>query len=388
MNSFYQDILAELAALKKTGNHRALRDIAPAGDGRSRLNGRVLCNLSSNDYLGLAGRSDLRAKFLHQFAGDLSSPELAMSSASSRLLTGNTPAYARLEAGLSGLYGGRAALVFNSGYHANIGILPAIAKAGDLVISDKFNHASIIDGLRLSAAEFCRYPHGNLDSLEAMLAGKRHRYQRVFLVTESIFSINGDAVDLRRLAALKERYDCVLVVDEAHAVGVRGPRGAGLCAEQGVADRVDILIGTFGKALGSTGAYAIMAPELRDYLINHMRPLIFTTGLPPVILNWSCFALDCCMAMDDERARLRQLGLTLRAWLRDAGHDVPGDSQIVPYVIGEAEAALAVARRFQDHGYMVFAIRPPTVPKGTSRLRFSLTAALRAEDLEPIRTLL
>ena len=175
MNSFYHDLLAELAALKQTGNYRALREIAPEGGGRSRLDGRALCNLSSNDYLGLAGRGDLRKDFLRQFADDLSSSELAMSSASSRLLTGNTPAYARLEAKLGELYDGRAALVFNSGYHANIGILPAIAKAGDLVISDKLNHASIIDGLRLSAAEFCRYPHGNLDSLEAMLADKRHR---------------------------------------------------------------------------------------------------------------------------------------------------------------------------------------------------------------------
>jgi 8-amino-7-oxononanoate synthase len=365
-----------------------LREIAPEGDGRSRYDGRVLCNHSSNDYLGLAGDAELREDFYRQYNGDWRTPELALSSASSRLLTGNTPAYARLETALSELYGGRAALVFNSGYHANIGILPALAKAGDLVISDKLNHASIIDGLRLCGAEFLRYPHVDLDRLEATLASRRHEYKRVFVVTESIFSMDGDTVDLRRLVALKERYDCALVVDEAHAVGVRGPKGAGLCAEQGVAERVDVLIGTFGKALGSTGAYAIMAPELREYLINHMRSLIFTTGLPPVVLNWSCFALQRSAAMDRERAELTRLGAMLRGWLCEAGRDVPGDTQIVPYVIGEAAAALAAAQRFLERGFIVFAIRPPTVPKGTSRLRFSLSAALRADDLAPIRELL
>jgi len=388
MQPFLDDIRADLAALKSGGNYRALREIAPEGDGRSRYDGRVLCNLSSNDYLGLAGDAELREDFYRQYNGDWRTPELALSSASSRLLTGNTPAYARLETALSELYGGRAALVFNSGYHANIGILPALAKAGDLVISDKLNHASIIDGLRLCGAEFLRYPHVDLDRLEATLASRRHEYKRVFVVTESIFSMDGDTVDLRRLVALKERYDCALVVDEAHAVGVRGPKGAGLCAEQGVAECVDVLIGTFGKALGSTGAYAIMAPELREYLINHMRSLIFTTGLPPVVLNWSCFALQRSAAMDRERAELTRLGAMLRGWLCEAGRDVPGDTQIVPYVIGEAAAALAAAQRFLERGFIVFAIRPPTVPKGTSRLRFSLSAALRADDLAPIRELL
>jgi 8-amino-7-oxononanoate synthase len=388
MQSFLDDIRADLAELKSSGNYRRLREIAPEGEGRSRYDGRVLCNLSSNDYLGLAGDSALREEFYRQYNGDWRTPELALSSASSRLLTGNTPAYARLEATLSELYGGRAALVFNSGYHANIGILPALAKAGDLVISDKLNHASIIDGLRLGGAEFLRYPHLALDRLEATLAARRHKYKRVFVVTESIFSMDGDTVDLRQLVALKERYGCALVVDEAHAVGVRGPKGAGFCAEQGVAERVDVLIGTFGKALGSTGAYAIMAPELREYLINHMRPLIFTTGLPPVVLNWSRFALQRCATMDRERAELKRLAMLLRGWLHEVGREQPGDTQIVPYVIGDADAALVTARRFQEHGFLVFAIRPPTVPAGTSRLRFSLSAALRTEDLAPIRELL
>ncbi len=389
MNPFYHDISSNLRTLKEDGNERILREISPVGSGKCNFEGRSFCNLSSNDYLGLAGQVALRKEFFHQFAGDWGSPELALTSSSSRLLTGNTPAYARLEEKLSQLYGGRSALVFNSGYHANTGILPAIARDGDLILSDKLNHASIIDGMRLCKAEFIRYPHADLEALKKILEQKRQRYQRVFLVTESIFSMDGDAVDLCRLVSLKEHYECILLVDEAHAVGVRGPGGAGLCAEQGVADRVDLIIGTFGKAFASTGAYAIMEPALRDFLVNHMRTLIFTTALPSVVLNWSCFMLDCCQTMERERSELRRLALLFRDWFRQAGHDIPaGDTQIIPYIAGEASAAVALAKRFQEHGFLVFAIRPPTVPKGSSRLRFSLNAGLRSEDLEPIRNLL
>lgn len=388
MNPFYNDIAANLCGLKENGNERILREISPMDSGKCVYQGREFCNLSSNDYLGLAGNHVLRREFFQQYAGDFANPDLALTSSSSRLLTGNTPAYARLEDKLSQLYGGRSALVFNSGYHANTGILQAIAEDGDLILSDKLNHASIIDGMRLSKAEFLRYPHADLEALKKLLEQKRSRYRKVFLVTESIFSMDGDAVDLRHLVALKEEYECILLVDEAHAVGVRGTGGAGLCAEQGVADRVDLIIGTFGKAFASTGAYAIMKPVLRDFLINHMRTLIFTTALPPIVLNWSCFILEHCKTMEREREELRRLALLFRGWLREAGHDVSaGDTQIIPYIAGESSAAVALAERFQAHGFLVFAIRPPTVPKGSSRLRFSLNAGLHSEDLEPIRKL-
>lgn len=389
MNPFYNDIAADIEGLTATGNKRVLREISVVKSGQSCFEKRFFCNLSGNDYLGLAGQFNLRAAFFQQYTDDWADSGLALTSSSSRLLTGNTPAYARLEEKLSQLYRGRSALVFNSGYHANTGILPAIAGDGDLILSDKLNHASIIDGMRLSKAEFLRYPHADIDVLEKILVQKRHRYRRVFLVTESIFSMDGDMVDLRRLVALKEQFECVLLVDEAHAVGVRGPGGAGLCAEQGVADRIDLIIGTFGKAFASAGAYAIMEPALREYLINHMRTLIFTTALPPIILNWSCFMLDHSQKMEQERKKLRRLGALFRDWFRQAGYDIfAGDTQIIPFIAGEAKAALDLENRFQEHGFLVFAIRPPTVPKGSSRLRFSLNAALCAEDLEPIRKLL
>lgn len=385
--SFQEELSAELAGLQELGRFRSLRTIAPLPGGRAEFEGKTYCNLSSNDYMGIACDPDLRKAFYAQYP-DTASPELAQSSASSRLLTGNTPAYERLEATLSSLYSHRAALVFNSGYHANIGILPALSGEKDLILSDKLNHASIIDGMRLADAEFKRYRHLDTEQLETMLQNLRGKYRRVFLVTESIFSMDGDAADLAKLVELKKKYDAVLVVDEAHAVGVRGPAGTGLAAETGVADDVDILIGTFGKAFGSTGAYAVMSPELRSYLINRMRPLIFTTGLPPVILNWSRFVLEQCAVMDARRKKLARMGNRLRELFRNAGLVTGGESQIVPLVVGEDRPALETAEKFQKNGFLVFAIRPPTVPQGTCRLRFSLSAALDESDIEDMGKIL
>lgn len=374
------DLAADLAQLASSGRRRRLRDIAHGEGAMATWEGRDYRNFSSNDYLGLAGNFELRRQFYAQYE-ELSSPELAQSSASSRLLTGNTPAYTRLENTLSSLYGGRAAIVFNSGYHANIGILPALAKHQDLLLSDKLNHASIIDGLKLADADFKRYRHLDLENLRHLLEQHRAQYRHVFIVTESIFSMDGDCADLRELVRLKQEFAATLVVDEAHAVGVRGPCGTGLAAEQGVLQDVDILIGTFGKALGSTGAYAIMDPVIKDYLVNYMRPLIFTTGLPPVILNWSDFVWRKCATMDAERAHLQHLGTLLRTQFAQRGFVTGGDSHIVPRIIGEDQMACDYAQRYLEHGILVFAIRPPTVPKGTARLRFSLSAALTEEDV-------
>jgi 8-amino-7-oxononanoate synthase len=373
--NFISELLQDTETLKTAGRFRVLREIVPLGDGRCRWEGKEYWNLSSNDYLGIAGNADLRRTFYAQF--DLGSPELALTSASSRLLTGNTLAYTRLENKLSELYDARAALVFNSGYHANIGILPALATSKDLVLSDKLNHASIIDGMKLCDAETQRYRHLDYEHLEKILSEKRAQYRHVFLVTESVFSMDGDSADILKLIELKEKYDCLLVVDEAHTVGVCGSSGAGMCAALGVQQKIDILIGTFGKAFASAGAYAIMAQEVKDYLINHARSFIFTTGLPPAILNWSAFVLKRCSRMDAEREKLKRMGIRLRTLMQSKGQGttIAGDSQIVPLIIGEDADAVAQAKAFQQNGFLVFAIRPPTVPQGTARLRFSLSAA-------------
>lgn len=378
---FSAELSQDVEELSSSGRLRVLREIAHGDGATAYWNGREYRNFSSNDYMGIAGDSALRREFYDLFP-DHASPELAQSSASSRLLTGNTPAYVRLEKTLSELYGGRSALVFNSGYHANIGILPALAKGHDLILSDKLNHASIIDGLRLADAEFKRYRHLDMEHLHSLLTQNKDAYRRIFIVTESIFSMDGDEADMRALAALKREFGAILVVDEAHGVGVRGPRGTGLAAEQGVMPEVDVLVGTFGKAFGSTGAYAILSREIHDYLVNHMRSLIFTTGLPPVILNWSNFVLKKCAGMDDRRNHLAALAEYLRNAIREQGYATGGTSQIVPQIVGDDQKAVELAQKYQDAGILVFPIRHPTVPKGTARLRFSLSAALDLNSVE------
>ncbi len=367
----------EVADLQRLARFRELRDIECMEHGQAVYEGGKLWNFSGNDYLGVAGDLKLRQSFF----GTLNQPTATWqrwgnSAASSRLLTGNHNAYRELETKLSSWYNGRAALVFNSGYHANIGILPALAGKGDLILSDKLNHASIIDGLRLGEAEFKRYRHLDYSQLEQLLIQAQGRYRQIFVITESIFSMDGDVADLKLLCELKARFGAFLLVDEAHSVGVRGVSGGGLAEELGVLDQVDMIIGTFGKALGGTGAYGIMEPVVREYLINRMRPLIFTTGLPPVVINWNSFAVDRVQAMTGARERLQSWGERLRQIIVSHGYETDGSSQIVPLLVGDDERCVKLAAKLRESGILVFAIRPPTVPAGTSRLRFSLNAAL------------
>ncbi|QSH40428.1 8-amino-7-oxononanoate synthase [Lentisphaerota bacterium ZTH] len=376
----------ELDDLRLADQFRFLRQLTPEGI-NSRLDGRLLLNLSSNDYLGLNAWPQLRREFYERME-HTADDAFALSATSSRLLTGNHPGYMQLEAAVSKLYNNRESLVFNSGYHANVGILPALTSRRDLILSDKLNHASIIDGIRLSEAEFKRYPHLDFDRLEAVLGRLRHKYDNVIIITESVFSMDGVVADLSRLVELKEKYDALLVVDEAHGVGVFGEQGCGVCEEQGLIDRIDIIIGTFGKAFCSAGAYAIMNKLFRDYLINKMRSLIFTTGLPPVVVNWSRFVLEKTVKMQQNRLHLQSLAEKLREGIRAAGGKTGGESQIVPYISGSNTAAVKLAERLREAGLLVFPIRPPTVPRGSSRVRFSLTAAMTEQDIERILEIL
>lgn len=382
MDRFYRQFETELGQLREAGKLRELRTIDCCG-ASARYEGRDYRNFSGNDYLGIAGDLELRREFYREVG------PLGLSAASSRLLTGNSPQYASLEAALAKWYGhGRAALVFNSGYHANLGILPALSRKGDLILSDKLNHASIIDGLRLAEAEFKRYPHGDLARLEALLAEAAREDRRVFIVTESIFSMDGDRIDLAGVVKLKQRYGAFLIVDEAHSVGVTGPTGAGLAEAENLIGEIDIIVGTFGKAFGSAGAYAILAPVAREYLVNTMRTLIFTTGLPPVIAAWSEFVIGRIPAMNDRRVHLAKLGNRLREVIAAKNFRTFGDSQIVPLIVGGDRDALELAAKLRERGILVFAIRPPTVPAGTARLRFSLNATLTGQDVESVEAAL
>jgi 8-amino-7-oxononanoate synthase len=380
---FTKQLKSRLAQIEDQGLRRSIVTVQPEEHGRIRVHGNSCLNLAGNDYLGLGADTNLLQEFYRK-ADDISLPRYAPGSGASRLMTGSHPGYRELEQGLAALYGTPRALVFNSGYHLNIGLLPALAGKNDLILADKLCHASLIDGMRLSRAKLLRYPHLEYDRIEALLKKHRRAHATVFLVTESIFSMDGDLADLPLLARFRDEYDLVLYVDEAHAVGVRGAKGLGLAEEQGVMDKVDLLVGTFGKAWAGQGAFVACSALVHDMLVNTARSLIFTTGLPPVNILWLNFLLPRITAMTRERQQLRRLADNLRTALRDRGLDCPGSSQIVPVMIGEAERTVRVAERLRHQGFWVHGVRPPTVPPGTSRLRLSLGAAMDEAMLAPL----
>ena len=381
---FHERIRRELDELRALDRYRILPDISARNGKAIVVNGQSLLNLSSNDYLGLGDDKQMLAGYRQEF----SATDHAMTSSSSRLLTGNHPLYNQLEQALAALYGREAALVFNSGYHANIGMLPALSGRHDLVLSDRLNHASIIDGMKIAEAPYQRYRHRDYDHLEELLAGAGDRYRQIFIVTESVFSMDGDLADLARLVALKEKYGAFLIVDEAHGVGVFGEHGLGLCETTGMVQKIDIITGTFGKALASTGAYAVMNSLVREYLLNTMRSVIFTTALPPVILGWSLLTLARQSVMQPEREALLLLAARLRHELIARGLDVPGDSHIVPIITGGNSLAVALAAKLREEGFLCMPVRPPTVPEKSARIRISLRSILQWEDIARISELI
>ncbi|MBU1986662.1 MAG: 8-amino-7-oxononanoate synthase, partial [Proteobacteria bacterium] len=333
----------ELARLAQCGRLRQLRPLAGRRGCHVQCQGRELLNLTSNDYLGLAGDSSLLRRFYEGMdAGNLLEG-YGLGAASSRLLAGDTDLAHQLEQDLAMAYGRPAALLFNSGYHANIGILPALLGKNDLILSDKLNHASIHDGMQLCRAAHRRFAHRDYDHLERLLATHRHRYERVVIVSESVFSMDGDVADLGRLIQLKKEFDALLYLDEAHAVGLYGERGLGKAEEQGVVADIDLLVGTFGKALASIGAFVICSQDMRDYLVNYSRSLIFTTALPPVVLNWTRFVFQEQQAMAEQRRHLASLSLKLRQGLQLRSLPTAGNSNIIPLIIGSDQETVLLA---------------------------------------------
>ena len=370
----------ELQELKEKSNLRKLPAITH--EGRNVIvDGQRMLNLSSNDYLGLANDRKLRQEFRETLTTETFLP----TSSSSRLLTGNFSIYDRLEQQLADSFGTEAALTFNSGYHANTGILPAVSNTHTLILADKLVHASLIDGIRLSAAKCIRYRHNEYNQLERLLQVNHSEYERIIVVTESIFSMDGDEADLRELVRLKKQYPNVLLyVDEAHAFGVRGQRGLGCAEEQDCINDIDFLVGTFGKALASAGAYIVCRKVIREYLINKMRTFIFTTALPPVTVQWTSFMLERLAGFWQRREALRFLSNQLREALKNKGYDCPSTSHIVPLITGESCVAIRKAEELQRKGFYALPVRPPTVPEGTSRIRFSLTAEIRESEMEKL----
>ncbi|MGO4399689.1 aminotransferase class I/II-fold pyridoxal phosphate-dependent enzyme [Achromobacter sp. PAB15] len=384
---------SELAAADTRRVRRRLRTATAAPPGRIVLNGAPVLNFSSNDYLGLS-----KHPLLIERAREWAARHGAGAQAS-RLVCGNLDLHEQVEAKLARLKGTEAALLLASGWQANAAVLPALLRAaasqGDIELyADKLNHASLHQGCQAAGVKQIRFRHNDLDHLESLLAAKvkagagtgagtgagRGKPVSRFIVTESVFSMDGDRTDVARLADLADRYQAFVYLDEAHATGVLGPGGMGLA---GLAPgRIDLAMGTFSKALGGFGAYVAGSRALCDYLINTCSGFIYTTALPPAVLGAMDAALDLVPTLDAERARLGANGDRLRAALQDMGLDT-GDSstQIVPAIVGDEARALDMAASLERRGLLAVAIRPPTVPAGTSRLRLTLSAAHRDADV-------
>lgn len=336
------------------------------------ITNKLTLNLSSNDYLGLQYKPQLQEEFCQTYPS-----LLPFSAASSRLLTGNHSYYKSFENFAAHIYERESCIMFNSGYHANTGILPAISTKNDLILADKLVHASIIDGLQLCNAKVMRYPHLDYKWIEKYLQQHRDKFENVFLVTESLFSMDGDVCNLNNMIELKKQFNTMLYVDEAHALGVRGDKGLGIVEEQHCIKEVDFIIGTLGKALYSVGAFVICDEIIKKYLINTCRTLIFTSALPPVNVAWSTFIFQKTIRMKEERKKLNEI-----ISFFNANINANAQSQIAAVIIGENEPTVKLSQNLKDKGFLALPIRHPTVPKGSSRLRISLHAAIEKKDLE------
>ena len=374
MDAFKQ----QLEQLSAQNQYRSIPDLVHQGRYIMRENRKML-NMSSNDYLGLASNENLRQSFLQQYGDNFPS----FTSSSSRLLTGNFPVYTDLEQLIAQRFQRESVLLFNSGYHANLGILPALTTTKSLILADKLVHASMIDGIRLSQCEFFRYRHNDYEHIKNIIEKNSVKFEITFILTESVFIMDGDVVDLNYLVQLKKQFpNTYLYVDEAHAIGVYGKNGLGIAERANVIADIDLLVGTFGKALASMGAYVVCDQILKECLINQMRPLIFSTALPPFNVAWTHFIFERLPQLSKERTHLEQLSAFLRQEVEHRTQIMPSQTCIVPYILGENEATLAKAKALQEQGYYCLPIRPPTVPKGTSRIRLSLTADMTMDEVK------
>ena len=347
----YEDYKNILSELKSHSHFRVLKHFADKDEKFIYYKGKKLLNLSSNNYLNFADNVQITGEFL-----DYAGKKYSLGSASSRLLTGTLPVYDELETLLADLYGKEAALLYNSGYHANVGISSALNKKGDVVFSDKLNHASIIDGMQLSQGKFFRYPHNDMEALENLLIRERENYNNAFIITESVFSMDGDIADLEKIVELKKKYNCGLIIDEAHAFGVFGEKGLGVAEETGLIDDIDLIVGTFGKAVGSMGAFAVGSGVLIDFLINKSRSFIFSTALPPINIAFSKWIIETKFPKT----------LKKRRRMLEIAKNMGGKSHIIPVIVGENKDTVDLCEVLFHNGYFTLPIRPPTVPAGTS----------------------
>ena len=373
-------IAEELEKLRVNKQLRQIPNIESKSDGKIVVDGVEYINFASNDYLGISTKENLKNDFLKNIG-----EKTLMSSASARLLTGSSPEYTALEKTVAEITGKEAVLIFNTGYQANLGVVSAIIGKDDVVFSDKLNHASIIDGMQLSRGDFFRYKHLDYDNLEKLLIEKRDKYKRALIISESVFSMDGDIADVGKLIELKNKYNCLLMIDEAHAFCAYGGELAGICKNKDV----DIITATFGKAVGSFGAFCASNSEIISYLINKARSFIFSTSIPPINIAWSNWLLtEKRDYIETQKQKLEHLTKAVHASLKLRGITTPSYSHIIPIVIGSNENTIKVSEKLRSCGYYIPAIRPPTVPEGSSRLRISLTADCKLDEFEKILNLL
>lgn len=367
-------IAEEIEKLKSNNQFRTIPDVEAKSDGKIIVDGVEYVNFASNDYLGISTKDSLREEFL-------SKNNSLFSAASARLLTGSSPEYKELEKTVADIFGKEAALIFNTGYQANLGVISALIDKGDVVFSDKLNHASIIDGMQLAKGDFFRYKHLDYNHLEKMLSEKRGNYKRAIIISESVFSMDGDTTDIDKLIELKNKYNCLLMIDEAHAFCAFGNHLSGMCYGKDV----DVITATFGKAVGSFGAFCVSNKQIISYLINKARSFIFSTSIPPVNIAWSNWLLtEKSDFIKSQKKKLLKLVKAVHASLRLRGINTPSKTHIIPLVIGDNKKTVEVSEQLRSMGYYIPAIRPPTVPEGTSRLRISLTADCSLEDFEEV----
>ena len=370
-------IREELEQIRKKGLYRSTRLIGGRQSTRVLLDGREVLMLCSNNYLGLADHPALSR------AATAATERYGTSSGASRLVSGTMELHQQLEAGVAGFKQTGAGLAFNSGYCANTGIIAALAGRGDVIFSDRLNHASIVDGALLSGARLVRYPHCDHGALERLLA-KHRGTGRCLIVSDGVFSMDGDIAPLRELVSLKKAHDALLMVDDAHGSGVLGSNGRGCAELLAVMGDVDIHMGTFGKALGSFGAYAAISAELRELLVNRARSFIFSTSLPPAVLAASLAALELVRSPEGRELRERLSANTslFKRLLNDAGFSTGNaTTQIVPIMCGDAEVTMRFSEQLLENGIFVQGIRPPTVPAGACRLRCTVMATHTQEEL-------
>jgi 8-amino-7-oxononanoate synthase len=378
MSNLNDQLGAELDKYRAEGLYRSLRTITSAQGPRIVLDGRELLNFSSNDYLGLANDPMLKR------AASASIEKYGVGAGASRLVCGNLPPYEDLERKLAAFKAKEAAIVFGSGYAANIGTITALVGEGDVVILDKLDHASIIDGARQSGATIRVYPHKNLAKLEAILQ-QGDAFRRKLIVTETVFSMDGDLAPLVEIVALKEKYGAWLMIDEAHATGLYASNRRGLAEAAGVEEQIDITLGTLSKALGCAGGFVVGSQPLIDFLRNRARSLIYSTASPPAVCAAAAAAAVDFVMSEDGHQRRDQLWRNVSALkngLSAVGVANESRSPIIPIIIGDESKAVEVSGQLQERGIFVPAIRFPTVPKGKARLRVTVTAAHEQADIE------